>query len=193
MTITDNEAPAIAGTPANITQTADAGQCGAVVNYTAPTSTDNCAVTSFTSTHDSGDTFVVGTTTVTYTAVDAAGNQTTSSFTVTVTDDEAPAIAGMPTNINISNDAGICGAVATWTDPTATDNCGVASFTGTHASGATFAVGTTTVTYTAVDVNGNQSTASFTVTVTDDEAPVIASAAQDETVECDGAGNTAQL
>ena len=193
VTITDNEAPAIAGTPANITQTADAGQCGAVVNYTAPTSTDNCAVTSFTSTHDSGDTFVVGTTTVTYTAVDAAGNQTTSSFTVTVTDDEAPAIAGMPTNINISNDAGICGAVATWTDPTATDNCGVASFTGTHASGATFAVGTTTVTYTAVDVNGNQSTASFTVTVTDDEAPVIASAAQDETVECDGAGNTAQF
>ena len=46
---------------------------------------------------------------------------------------------------------------------------------------------------TAVDVNGNQSTASFTVTVTDDEAPVIASAAQDETVECDGAGNTAQF
>ena len=66
---------------------------------------------------------------------------------------------------------GICGAVATWTDPTATDNCGVASFTGTHASGATFAVGTTTVTYTAVDVNGNQSTASFTVTVTDNEDP----------------------
>jgi len=175
ITVNDDEDPAISGTPANITQTADAGQCGAVVNYTAPTSSDNCGVTSYTSTHDSGDTFAVGTTTVTYTAEDAAGNQTTSSFTVTITDDEDPAIAGTPANITQTADAGQCGAVVNYTAPTSTDNCAVTSFTSTHDSGDTFAVGTTTVTYTAEDAAGNQTTSSFTITVTDDEAPVIAS------------------
>ncbi|MCH1583502.1 MAG: HYR domain-containing protein, partial [Flavobacteriales bacterium] len=192
VTITDDESPVIAGMPSDITQTADAGQCGAVVNYTAPTSIDNCAVTSFTSTHNSGDTFAVGNTTVTYTALDAAGNTSTGSFTVTVTDDEDPVIAGLQ-DISLNNDAGACQAVATWTNPTATDNCDVASLTGTHTSGTAFVVGTTTVTYTAVDIYGNTSQDSFTVTVTDNEDPVIASAAQDETVECDGAGNTTAL
>ncbi|MBK8470776.1 MAG: HYR domain-containing protein [Sphingobacteriales bacterium] len=39
--------------------------------------------------------------------------------------------------------------------------------TSIHASGSTFALGTTTVTYTATDAAGNVSTCSFTVTVTD--------------------------
>ncbi|MDC0600227.1 HYR domain-containing protein, partial [Flavobacteriales bacterium] len=173
VTITDDEDPSISGTPEDITQTADAGVCGAAVSYTPPTAADNCGVDSFTSTHDSGDTFAVGTTTVTYTATDAAGNTTTSSFTVTVSDDESPVIAGMPGNITQSNDAGACSAVVSYTAPTASDNCGIASFSGDAASGDTFPVGTTTVTYTASDIHGNSTTASFTITVTDSEAPVI--------------------
>ena len=54
-----------------------------------------------------------------------------------------------------------------WADPTATDNCGVASLTGSHTSGASFLQGSTTVTYTATDVSGNVSPASFTLTVTE--------------------------
>ena len=64
-----------------------------------------------------GDTFPVGTTTVTYTAADVHGNTTTASFDITVTDDESPAITGMPSNITQSNDAGICGAAVSWTAP----------------------------------------------------------------------------
>ncbi len=142
VTITDDEDPAIADTPANITQTADAGQCSAVINYTAPTASDNCAVTSFSGDAASGDAFPVGTTTVTYTAVDPAGNTTTSSFTVTITDDQASGHCGYASQHHPDgNDAGICGAAVSWADLTASDNCAVASLTGTHASGDTFASG----------------------------------------------------
>ena len=193
VTITDDENPAIANTPADITQTNDAGNCSAAVTWTEPTSSDNCAVTSFTSTHSPGATFAVGTTTVTYTALDAAGNSTTSSFTVTVTDDENPVISGTPADINQANDLGLCSAVVTWTAPTADDNCGIATLTSTHSSGDTFPVGVTTVTYTATDIHGNVSTSSFDVDVDDTENPVFTTAAQDLTVECDGNGNTASL
>ena len=113
--------------PTNITQTADAGQCTADVTWTEPTASDICGIASFTADATPGDAFAVGTTTVTYTATDVNGNTATGSFDITVTDDEDPAIAGMPSNITQSNDAGICGAAVSWTAPTGTDNCTVAS------------------------------------------------------------------
>ena len=191
VTVTDDEAPVISGLPANITQTADAGQCTADVTWTAPTAADFCGIASFTADAAPGDAFAVGTTTVTYTATDIHGNSTTGSFDITVTDDESPAIAGMPSNITQSNDAGICGAAVSWTAPTGTDNCTVASLTSTHDIGDTFAVGTTTVTYTVTDLAGNTATSSFTVTVTDDEAPVISNIPADFTVLTSGGLSTA--
>jgi cephalosporin-C deacetylase-like acetyl esterase len=71
--------PVISGCPANISLSA-----AGVATWTAPTPTDNCAVTSFTSNYTSGSSFPVGVTTVTYTAKDAANNTATCSFTVTV-------------------------------------------------------------------------------------------------------------
>jgi phosphopantetheinyl transferase (holo-ACP synthase) len=174
VTVTDDEDPAISGTPSDFSVSAEAGQCSAAVSWTAPTAADNCGVSTFTSTHYSNDAFAVGTTTVTYTATDAAGNTTSSSFTITVTDDEDPSISGTPANITQTADAGQCSALVNYVAPTSSDNCGVTSFTSTHDNGDTFAVGTTTVTYTAEDAAGNQTTSSFTVTITDDQAPVIA-------------------
>ena len=69
----------------------------------------------------SGDAFPVGTTTVAYTATDIHGNSTAATFTVTVTDDEAPVISGLPANITQTADAGQCTADVTWTAPTAAD------------------------------------------------------------------------
>ena len=43
----------------------------------------------------------MGTTTVTYTVTDLAGNTATSSFTVTVTDDEAPVISNVPADFTV--------------------------------------------------------------------------------------------
>jgi hypothetical protein len=71
----------------------------------------------------SGSEFPVGSTTNTYQATDANGNVSTCSFVVTVNDTEVPVIS-CPTNIVISNDAGLCGAVVSFATPTATDNCG---------------------------------------------------------------------
>ena len=183
VTVNDTEAP-VPACPANISVSNDAGQCGAVVTWSF-SATDNCSVASISSTHASGDFFAVGTTTVTYTVTDIYGNVATCSFDVTVNDTEAP-VANCPADITLSNDPGQCGAVASWIF-SSSDNCGVASVSSTHASGDFFAVGTTTVTYTVTDVNGNVTTCSFTVTVNDTEDPVITSCPSTITVT-NGAG-----
>ena len=65
VTITDDENPTISGLSGDLASTNDAGECGAVISLVElPTAADNCEIQSFTSTHDSGDFFEVGTTTV---------------------------------------------------------------------------------------------------------------------------------
>ena len=81
----DDENPVISGTPTDISQSTDATVATAVVTWTPPTATDNSGSYTLTSSHNSGDTFSLGATTVTYTAVDDAGNQATDSFMVTIT------------------------------------------------------------------------------------------------------------
>jgi hypothetical protein len=180
--VTDSEFPEISGMPTGFAVNNDAGLCTAVVNWTATEATDNCGIDTFTSDYASGAAFPVGTTTVTYTATDVNGNTTTASFDVVVIDSEFPEITGMPSNFNVDADPANCTAVVTWTAPSANDNCEVSSLTSSHASGSAFPVGTTTVTYTATDVNGNTTTASFNVVVTDTQLPVI-STNGDQTVD----------
>lgn len=59
----------------------------AVVTWAEPTITDNCGSFTVNSTHQSGDAFSIGTTTVIYTVSDPAGNDNECSFQVTVTED----------------------------------------------------------------------------------------------------------
>ena len=56
----------------------------AAVTWTAPTATDNSGTVTLTSSHSIGSDFVIGDTVVTYTAVDAAANMVTDTFTVTI-------------------------------------------------------------------------------------------------------------
>ena len=77
---------------------------------------------------------------MTYTAVDIHNNELSGSFDVTITDDENPTISGLSSNRSATNDAGECGAVITWSLPTAADNCEIQSFTSTHNSGEYFEV-----------------------------------------------------
>ena len=203
VTINDTENPTIT-CPANVTQTADAGVCNAVVNGIAPvTTSDNCGVVIQTwslagatvgnspavGINDvSGQTFNVGVTTVTYVVEDAAGNTNTCNFLVTISDDENPTIT-CPANVAQNIDPGNCSAVVNSIAPVATnDNCGVTLQTWTlagatvgaspgvginNASGQTFNVGTTTVTYVIEDAAGNSATCSFDVVITDNENPTI--------------------
>lgn len=163
--------------PPNLTVPAAPGLCSATVSWTAPTATDNCPGVSVAQTGGppSGSTFPVGTQTITYTATDACGNTANVSFTVTVQDTQIPLISGCPGNISKNTDPGLCTAVATWTPPTASDNCPGVTIAQTAGlpPGSAFPKGVTTVTYTATDASGNFTTCTFTVTVTDAELPVI--------------------
>jgi hypothetical protein len=164
--------PVLTACPANIALTTTG--TSAIATWTAPTATDLCpgAVT-VTGTQNSGQVFAVGVTTVTYTARDAANNTTACSFTVTVTqnsnpcspDVTRPVLTACPANIALTTTG--TSAIATWTAPTATDLCpGAVTVTGTQNSGQVFAVGVTTVTYTARDAANNTTACAFTVTVT---------------------------
>ncbi|MDB9961531.1 HYR domain-containing protein, partial [Oceanihabitans sp.] len=145
----------------------DPGSCSSEVNWTAATVSDNCTGALISSNFNSGDTFPVGMTTVTYTSEDTAGNNAVStSFIVTVNDTEAPTIT-CPSDINeIATSAS--GTVVNYTAPTGTDNCSAttALITTLYPSGATFPIGTTTVTYEVTDSAGLTANCSFTVTVT---------------------------
>ncbi len=134
--------------------------------------------------HLSGDTFPVGSTTVTCSATDDHGNTSTASFTVTVTDTTTPVVSP-PADVTVEATSA-AGAVATFADATADDIVdGSLEVTCDHASGESFPMGVTTITCSATDAHGNTGTASFTVTVSDTTAPVVTPPA-DVTVEATG-------
>ena len=171
--VTDNEAPKIT-CPANISVNTDLGVCGAKVTFSAATATDNCSATvTQTSAFTSGQTFPVGSTTITYSAKDPSNNTVSCSFNVVVKDNEAPKTT-CPANISVNTDLGVCGAKVSFASATATDNCSaIVTQTTSYISGQTFPVGTTTITYSAKDPSNNTVSCSFTVVVKDKEAPKI--------------------
>jgi hypothetical protein len=77
-----------------------------------------------------------------------------------------------PANITVNAVPGQCNSNVTFT-VTATDVCAVASLVSVPPSGFGFPVGTTTVTSTARDSSGNSSQCTFTVTVVDNQPPVL--------------------
>jgi uncharacterized repeat protein (TIGR01451 family) len=164
ITVTDPTAPTL-NVPSDITVGNDAGSCSAGVTFSV-TATDNCGAANVQLSHASGSVFPKGTTTVTATATDWAGNVTTKTFNVTVNDTEAPTISypsgGVTVYLPLNSPA--TSTTATYA-VTAADNCGVQSLNVSPASGSVFGVGTTTVTATAVDTSGNTTTKTFTVTV----------------------------
>jgi hypothetical protein len=112
---------------------------------------------------------------VTFTVADAAGNSSTCTAKVTVVDKTPPAIT-CPPNQMFVHDPGACSSNKDPMGATATDNCGTPNITYTRSDGAAnlndpYPSGPTTVTATATDASGNQSTCSFTVTVTN-QAPI---------------------
>lgn len=167
----DNQVPVISNCPGTIIQSLS-GTCKSIVNWTPPTAGDNCAVVSFTSSHNPGDEFDAGTTQVTYTATDAYGNVSTCTFNVVVNDNTLPVFTACPANITVPAGAN-CRATATWADPSATDNCGVAGIVRNRAPGTEFDIGQTLVTYTATDIHGKTAVCSFTVTVAYAELPEV--------------------
>ncbi len=180
VTVRDNIVPVIT-CPDNINTIATSA-AGATVTYATPAGTDNCtATTTRTAGLASGATFPIGVTTVTYQVTDASGNSAQCSFTVTV-GGVAPQIV-CPANITVFNTPGQCGANVGFA---ATETTAIPASTITYsiAPGSFFSVGTTTVTATATNAVGTSS-CTFTVTVIDNQFPVLVGVPANTTVECD--------
>jgi hypothetical protein len=81
VTVTDKQKPTITA-PSNISTTANRNNGKATVSLGTPVTADNCGVASVT--NNGLSSYPVGTTTVTWTVKDAAGNTATATQTVTV-------------------------------------------------------------------------------------------------------------
>lgn len=170
VTVVDTTPPTIS-CPADIIRSNDAGQCAAVVSFSA-TASDNCpGVGAVSCLPASGSAFPKGTTTVTCSATDASSNTGSCSFTVTVNDTQNPTIS-CPANIVQPTDPNLCSAVVNFS-ATANDNCPGVTYSCNPATGSTFQKGTTTVICIATDTSSNTASCQFTVTVNDTQPPTI--------------------
>lgn len=168
VTVKDTAAPKLT----LLGKTAEAtGSTGAVVEYSASASdTVDGAITPACD-KDSGSTFALGTTTVTCSATDKAGNTASSTLDVTVQDTVAPMLSFQDGTAEATSSSG---AAVTYT-ATAKDLVdGDRAVSCTPASGSTFKIGDTAVACSASDKAGNKAEGSFTVTVQDTTAPVLA-------------------
>ena len=172
VTVRDTTAPAVK-VPAN--EVAEAtGPNGAKVAYGDVSATDIVDGPMNPSCSQASDTvFPLGTTTVTCTATDAAGNKGTNSFTVKVVDTTAPDVQA-PANLVVGNTSATGADNVVYTGATADDLVsGNLPVTCTPASGSTFALGINTVTCKATDAAGNTGTATFTIEVQDQTKPTV--------------------
>ena len=161
--VKDTTSPVIGGCPSDIVMSI--AECESTVTWGAPTVTDNCHA-SIQSSHQPASVFPLGTTVVTYTATDDAGNKTTCTFNVTLKNTQAPVISGCPDNITVhAYDESVS---VTWTAPQATPLCGNLLTQLNYQPGESFNVGVTEVTYEFEDGTKNKTQCSFNVTVVRD-------------------------
>jgi len=163
--VVDQTAPSISSCPEDILVKVD-GTCESVVNWNELEVSDNCDNDDIiiNSNFKSGDIFSIGTTEVTYTFTDEAGNESSCSFNVKVENNQMPEIINCPDDIFVeTNDGG--SATAEWQEPEVNSFCSVFQVQKSHEPGDSFNEGNTTVTYIFADSLGNELTCSFEVEV----------------------------
>ena len=167
VTVNDTENPTIIPPP-NIIVNNDPGSCFAVIFIGNPVAADNCGV--FSITNDGLGAYPVGTTTVTWTAQDFAGNSSSTTQTVQVNDNEVPNTICQ--NISVNLDAfGNVTIVPAQVDNGSTDNCGIAVMSLSQTNFNCGDVGPNNVTLTVTDINGNFSSCIAVVTIVDNTSP----------------------
>ncbi len=145
------------------------GDCSAFVAIDSAIATDDCPGVVITNDFNANgavasDTFPVGTTIVTYTATDTAGNFSTCFISVIVIDLESPSI-GCPLPTSAGTDPGQCynSTLDIGMPSFVFDNCGVDTVYNNAPD--TFLMGPTTVTWTIVDNVGNMATCPQMITI----------------------------
>ena len=143
----------------------------------------------------SGTIFNVGISQVCYTiteTMDLDGNGFQSSiccFQIIVQDNESPSVI-CPLDVVLSTAEGICSAEYTWNHPDTSDNCSVSTLEVGYQNpdgslenpievipgmsiSRTFEIGQSSITYIITDGSGNTNSCTWTVTVEDNEDPMI--------------------
>ena len=88
-----------------------------------------------------------------------------SHLSTLFSDRENPVISNMPSNTVQPTDTDMPTAIVNWDEPSGADNSGFQILTSSHSPGASFLIGDTDVTYSAIDSSGNTVSSMFTVTV----------------------------
>lgn len=196
VTVVDDEPPSML-CPNHVTVNADAGQCFATnVNLGSLTYLgDNCSGIG-TPTNNGLLSYPVGTTPVTWTVVDAAGNSSSCNHNVIVIDNQPPTIS-CPSATTYSCFAGIPAAAQDFLEfvdagGSASDNCSIASVT--HLTSQYITPPTTCANqfvfyreYMATDASGNTSSCQQNITIHDNVVPVITNCPANTTINCSDA------
>jgi hypothetical protein len=165
----DEEPPQITA-PSDMVVDLSEGLCTAnISDLGTPQTSDNVGVVDVY--NDAPAEFPLGSTEVTWTAVDAEGNESTAVQGIKVMDKIAPEVM-QPEAVIFSSDNDACHASGkVLAEPTATDNCSIASFT--HDAPVVFPLGETTVNWIFEDQAGNQTKVEQLVIVEDRVHPQI--------------------
>ncbi|MEZ4940096.1 MAG: HYR domain-containing protein [Saprospiraceae bacterium] len=161
--------------PMDTVVTVVGNECNANVTIDTAQATDACSGIMSIEPDKTDDIYPAGTTVVTFTATDLAGNTATCSMSVTIQDNLPPQLFNCPTDITVDIASAPCEAQVTWTPPDAFDQCtGITpNLIVSDTSGTIFPIGDTLVVYTAIDIFDDSTSCSFTVTVRDTASPTL--------------------
>ena len=186
--VMDTISPAITS-PATLTLSLGSGGSVTLPGSTASAS-DNCGSPTIVYSETSFNCSNIGTNNVTVTATDANGNSSTSTIVVTVQDVTNPTLALVPTAVTLGLDANGSASLSTaQVVSSVSDNCSGVTVTVTPSSFGCTDLGSNTVTVTATDASGNTTTATKSVTVVDQVAPVITTVSTPVTLYLDATGS----
>ncbi|XP_072046551.1 hyalin-like [Amphiura filiformis] len=166
----DTTKPTILLCPSDIRNSVEVRISHASVSWYQPSAFDDNdgQLSAIFSTHESGQTFPVGVTQVSYMFADRANNTEFCNFSVIVSqvDTTPPYVTSCPSNIQKTLEVGAPGISVSWYEPSANDNSGDVTFSkSSHKSGELFLKGSTSVSYTFMDRSNNTATCDFLVTI----------------------------
>ena len=154
--------------PASIVANTDPDMCFATVTFPEPTTNISCGTVSLRQIKGlvSGSQFPIGTNTIEYVAESNSGEKKNCRFTIQVSDKQAPTMQCANDTI-LYVEEGIKKVKFNYKKTIATDNCLLDTILQTAGikSGNEFPIGETKNAFKALDISGNFSTCSFSVTV----------------------------
>ncbi len=170
ITVDDTEAPTVV-TQDIVVAIGSNGTAALTPEQVDNGSSDNCAIATLTLDVNSFDCSQLGTQEVTLTAVDEAGNSSSSTAIVTVTDQSAPVISVQNITVQLDEN-GQAVITPAMLDNGSSDNCGIVEMSADITQFSCDNTGNNAVVLTVTDAAGNASSGTAIVTVEDNLAPV---------------------